>query len=95
MPAAGFKPTTIFSSSQVLYHLNCGFQRNLAQVFSAPLPSTHFREQTDGHVNSWSEPAVIDVTDRWTDYFSAMLIHLKVLKLVALGLSGAYALNYS
>jgi len=34
-------------ASQVLYHLNtdcCGFEKNVAQVFSTPLHSTHFAE---------------------------------------------------
>jgi len=25
----------------------------VAQVFSTPLPSTHFAEQTESHMNSW------------------------------------------
>ena len=27
----------------------CGFQRNVAKVFSLPLPSTRFREQTEAY----------------------------------------------
>jgi len=39
MPPAGFKPAT---ASQALYRSSCIFQRNVTQVFSTPLPSTHF-----------------------------------------------------
>ena len=46
----------LLHASQAFYHLNsmcCGFQRNVAQVFSTPWPSTRCRDRTEARVNSW------------------------------------------
>jgi len=40
------------NESQMLYQLSGGFQRNVAQIFSTPSPSTHFTEQMEACMNS-------------------------------------------
>jgi len=42
----------LLNASQVLYRLSCSLQRNVAQIFSTPSPSTHFAEQTEARMNS-------------------------------------------
>jgi len=54
--AAGIRTNDFSFASKVPYHLNtvcCGFQKNVAQIFSIPSHSTHFAERTEARVNSW------------------------------------------